>query len=140
MPLSEIEYAERSSRARAAIMALLAAVTAFNSTLGLQSPVNDAASFRGGAWLLTVALGLVILSTGGGLMLSRRLRELMNDERTRHNRSRAFAAGFFVAMVTALALYALSWSIPVELRAGLRLVTGLGLAAALARYALLEWL
>lgn len=140
MPLSEIEYAERSSRSRAIIMALLAAVTAFNSTLGLQSAVNDEASFRGGAWLLTVALGLVILSTGGGLMLSRRLRALMNDERTRHNRGRAFAAGFFVAMLAALALYALSWSMPVELRAGLRLVTGLGLAAALARYALLEWL
>ena len=140
MPLSEIEYAERSSRSRAIIMALLAAVTAFNSTLGLQSAVNDEASFRGGAWLLTVALGLVILSTGGGLMLSRRLRALMNDERTRHNRSRAFAAGFFVAMLAALALYGLSWSIPVELRAGLRLVTGLALAAALARNALLEWL
>ena len=140
MPLTDIENAERSAHARASIMALLAAVVAYNSTLGLQSAVNDAASFRGGAWLLTVALGLVILSTGGGLMLSRRLRELMNDERTRHNRSRAFATGFFVAMLAALALYALSWSTPVELRAGLRLVTGVALAAALARNALLEWL
>lgn len=140
MPLSEIERAERSSRSRAAIMALLAAVVAFNSSFGLMNPANDAATFRGGFWLLTITLGLLILATGGGLMLNARLRALMNDERTLAHRARAYAAGFFAAMLAATALYILSWSAPIEPRAALRLVMGIGLAAALARYALLEWL
>ncbi len=139
MSASEIEHAERKSRARAVCMALLAAVTVFTATFGLQDPVNDAATFRGASWLVTVALGMLILSTGGGLNLNARLRAIMDDELSRQNRARALIAGFLGAMATAVVLYVVSWSTPIETRAALRLVTGWGMAVGLARYALLEW-
>lgn len=137
--VSDIERAERNSRARATVMGLLAAVLVLNSTFGLDNPANDAATFRGGAWLFTIALGVIILSTNGGLMLNARLRALMYDERARANRGRALATGFFAAMLVTCAIYVISWYTPIELRAGLRLVMGLALAAGLARFALLEW-
>ena len=137
--VSDIDRAESKSRARAAVMALLALVMTFTSTFGFDSPVNDAATFRGGSWLVTITLAVAILSTGGGLMLSPRLRALMNDELAQSNRRRALALGFYAAMLVAGALYVVSWSVPLEVRAGLRLVTGLGIAAALARLAMLEW-
>ena len=136
--VSEIERAEAKSRARAWVMGLLALVVAVNSTFGLDNPANDAASFRGGMWLLTVALALAVLASGGGLMLNRRLRALMNDERSQANRSRAFVTAFFAAILVAAGLYVVTWSTPIDVRAALRLVTGFGLAAGLARYALLE--
>src|ERR1044072_8125274 len=97
--VSDVYRAERNSRARAAIMALLAAVMTFNSTLGLDNPANDAATFRGGFWLLTIALAVAILATGGGLMLNARMRALMNDELARDNRRRALTFGFYAAML-----------------------------------------
>ena len=137
--VSDIEHAEHKARARAICMALLAVVTMFTATFGLDNPANDAATFRGGSWLVTVALGVALLATSGGLMLNPRLRAIMDDERSRQNRARSFAVAFFGAMLTALALYVVSWSTPIETRAALRLVTGWGMAAGLARYAMLEW-
>ena len=137
--VSDIDAAERKSRARAVCMALLAAVTTFTSTFGSDNPANDAATFRGGSWLVTIVLAVLILATGGGLNLNARLRALMNDELSKANQRRALAFGFYAAMLVATALYVVSWSTPIEIRAGLRLVTGLGIAAALARYAMLEW-
>lgn len=136
--VSDILRAEQKSRARAWVMGLLALVVAINSTFGLDNPANDAATFRGGMWLLTIALALAVLASGGGLMLNRRLRTLMNDERSQANRARAFATGFFAAILVAAGLYAVTWSTPIDVRAALRLVMGLGVAAGLARYALLE--
>jgi hypothetical protein len=138
--ISDVDRAERKSRARAICMALLAGVTVLTSTFGLQSAVNDAATFRGGSWLVTMALATAIVSTGGGLNLSRELRVLMNDELSQANRRRALALGFYTAMLVTMALYVVSWREPIEVRAALRLVSGLGIAAALARYAMLEWL
>ena len=136
--VSDIEQAERNSRGRASVMALLAIVVAFNSTFGVQNTMNDDA-WRGVAWIATVALGLAIVATSGGLMLNPRLRALMNDELSRANRARAIGFGFFATIVVALACYVASWWMPMPARAGLRLVSGLGLAATLARYAMLEW-
>jgi len=138
--ISDVNRAEHKSRARAICMALLAAVMTLTSTFGLDSPVNDAATFRGGSWLVTVALAIAIIATGGGLNLNRQLRALMNDELSRENRRRAVALGFYVAMLVTIVLYVVSWSVPIEVRAALRLVSGLGIAATLARYAMLEWL
>lgn len=138
--VSDIVRAEQKARARAVCMGLLAAVTAFNATLGFDNPANDAATFRGGTWLVTIALCLAVLSTNGGLMLSHKMRALMFDERTLANRGRAFAAGFFAAMLAAAVLYVAAWSTPIEVRAALRLVTGLAVAAALARFAMLEFM
>ncbi len=135
--ISDIERAEAKSRARAIVMALLAVVITVVSTFGLSDPIDDA-QWRGVTWLVNVGLALAILSTSGGLMLNSRLRKLMDDERSQANRARAFKAAFRVAMLVACVLYAVSWSTPIETRAALRLVTGLGLAAGLARYAMLE--
>ena len=136
--VSDIEQAERNSRGRASVMALLAIVVAFNSTFGVQNTMNDD-GWRGVAWIATVALGLAIVATSGGLMLNPRLRALMNDELSRANRARAIGFGFFTTIVVALGCYVASWWMPMPVRAGLRLVSGLGLAATLARYAMLEW-
>jgi protein-S-isoprenylcysteine O-methyltransferase Ste14 len=138
--MSNVDRAEHKSRARTICMALLAAVTVFTSTFGFDNPANDGASFRGGSWLVTIALAVAIIATGGGLNLNRQLRTLMNDELSRENRRRALALGFYTAMLVTMVLYVASWSVPIELRAALRLVSGLGVAAVLARYAMLEWL
>jgi hypothetical protein len=138
MPVSQIERAERSARSRAVVMALLAAVLALTATFGFDNPANDG-PVRGIAWLVELLLALLVLTTGGGLMLSRQLRALMNDELSRHNRSRGLTTGFFAALLVGTALYVISWWAPIDLRAGLRLVTGLTVATAMAHYAWLEW-
>jgi hypothetical protein len=138
MSLSQIERAERSSRSRAVVMALLAVVLAVTATFGFDNPANDSL-VRGPAWLVELLLAIVVLATGGGLMLNRQLRALMNDERSGHNRARALATGFYISLLAASVLYMISWWTPIDLRAALRLDSGLATAAALARFALLEW-
>ena len=95
----------------------LAAVTAFNPH-SPQSAVNDAASFRGGACVAVTVMARLVILRPGRLDAEPPAARADNDERTRH-RGGALAA-LFVAMGTALALYALSYRMPVELRAGLR--------------------
>ena len=136
--MSKVELAERKAGARAVVMALLAVVLAGTATFGFDNPANDAGG-RAVAWLVELGLALMVLVSGGGLMLSHELRALMNDELSRANRRRAIAFGFFAGLAAMTALYVAAGMTPIDLRAALRLVSGLAVAAALGRYAMLEW-
>ena len=136
--MSKVELAERKASARAVVMALLAVVLAGTATFGFDNPVNDA-GMRAVAWLVELGLAVAVLMSGGGLMLSRELRALMNDELSRANRRRAIGFGFFAGLAVMTVLYVAAGVTPIDLRAALRLASGLAVAAALGRYAMLEW-
>lgn len=102
-----VEIADRYSRKRAVIMAL--AAIAF---LGAQVARRP---FTGGwpgpthgeiAWAVNALVLLAILATGGCLLLSRPIRALMNDDVTRSHFRTVGVIGFWVAMATAMGLYA----------------------------------
>ena len=65
-------------------------------------------------------LWLALLATGGGLLLSRSVRAILNDELTLANRARAIQAGFWTAMAATLALYFFSFARPLPVREALR--------------------
>jgi protein-S-isoprenylcysteine O-methyltransferase Ste14 len=139
MNANDIEKAERLSRGRAAIMALAAFVLVVNLVLQYGNPAYVSADPRGASWLLVIGLWLFILWNGGGLRLKGNMRALLNDELSLQNRARALSTGFYVAVLGALILYALEWRIAIGAGDALKLVSAGALAAALLRYAWLEW-
>jgi hypothetical protein len=136
--MGKVELAERKAGARAAVMALLAVVLVAGATFGFDNPANDIGG-RAVAWLVELGLALMVLGSGGGLMLSRELRALMNDELSRENRRRAIVFGFYAGLIAMTALYVAAGTTAIDPRAALRLASGLTVAAALGRYAMLEW-
>jgi protein-S-isoprenylcysteine O-methyltransferase Ste14 len=139
MNANDIEKAERMSRGRAAIMALAALVLVINLVLQYGNPAYVSADPRGASWLVVIGLWLFILWNGGGLRLKGNMRALLNDELSLQNRARALSAGFYVAVLGALALFAIEWWVPIGAGDALKLVSAGALAAALLRYAWLEW-
>ena len=139
MTTNDVERADRLSRARAALMALAAAVLLINLMIQYGHPVYAGPGPRGASWLSLIGLWTFILWNGGGLRLRGRMRALMNDELSLQNRARALAAGFYAAIAAALFLYVLNWSTPVSTGDALKIVSGGAIAIALACYASLEW-
>jgi hypothetical protein len=139
MNANDIEKAERMARGRAAIMALAALVLVINLVLQYGNPAYVSADPRGASWLVVIGIWLFILWNGGGLRLKGNMRALLNDELSLQNRARALSAGFYVGVIGALVLYALEWRIPIGAGDALKLVSAGALAAALLRYAWLEW-
>ena len=139
MTASDIELAERHTRTRSLIMAVMAVVLLI---LGLLGWSDDASSMsptlRHVFWAVTIFFWLLILATGGWLKLSRDVRRLMNDEVALAHRAAALQTGFWTAMLLALAIYFASLHWAISLREGLRILTDVTIAAALVRYAWLE--
>lgn len=139
MSLSPIERADTSGRKRALLMAMgalvLIVLAGFAATGVPREPVTYS---RAAAWAAMVLLWLAMLATGGGLLLNRKVRSLMNDEASLANRRRAIETGFWVTMAAAVAIYLASLAWPVTLRSALTIIANLGSAAALIRYAWLE--
>ena len=90
------------------------------------------------AWLVLSIVMLLALTTGGGWIYSRAVRELANDELTRAHRDSAFRTGFLASMAGAIALYALTMFEPLSAREAIHLIMTIGIAAALLRYGYLE--
>lgn len=139
MTASDIALAERTARTRALIMAVMAVVLLILGLFGFRDEASSMTpALRHAMWAVTIAFWLVILATGGWLRLSRNVRRVLNDEVALANRSKALAAGFWVAMAMGLLLYFASLTWPISLREGLRILTDVTIAAALLRYAWLE--
>jgi hypothetical protein len=134
-----IESAERASRGRAVIMAVAAAVLLLSAALQYGDPDYVEPGVRGGSWIIVVGLWMFILANGGGLRLRGRMRELLNDELSLRNRARAVAAGFYVALAAALAVYLATWRVEIVAGDAIKLISAAGLATALFVYAWLEW-
>jgi hypothetical protein len=139
MSLSQVHQADTHSQKRAWLMTIGAVVllvlAAFAAVKIPREPVSlDRAAF----WGLLILLWLLMLATGGGFLLNRKVRSLMNDEVSVHNRRRAVETGFWAAMAIALGLYFASLAWPIPLRAALAMLTEAAIACALLRYAWLE--
>ena len=137
--MTEVERADRMSRAGVYIKALAGAVLLLNVYLQYGDAEYAAAGPRGGSWLFIIGLWMVILWTGGGLMLNRRLRSLLNDELSLQNRSRSLAFGFYAALALAMLVYVANWYVPVTTGDAMKIVSAGALSAALLCYAWLEW-
>jgi succinate dehydrogenase hydrophobic anchor subunit len=136
---SDIEKAERVSRARSLIMAIAAIVLLIQAVLGVgDESASMTPVLRHASWGIMILFWLIILATGGWLRLRRSVRDLVNDEVALANRSVALQTGFWTAMLLALLLYFASLAWPISLRDGLRILTDVTIAAALIRYAWLE--
>lgn len=134
-----IEGAERASRGRAILMAIAGAVLLLNAALQVGDPHYVEPGVRGASWIVLVALWMFILANGGGLRLRGRMRELLNDELSLRNRARAVAAGFYLMLAAAIAVYAATWRVDIVAGDAVKLVTAVGLSSALLVYAWLEW-
>ena len=133
------EQAERLTKRRALIMPFVAIVYlgqqySYLSSAAGTSPVGGA---RIGAWAVMSAVLMVALMSGGGLLRSREVRAMINDETSRAHRSDALAWGFVVAMVTGIVLYILGPNL-IDQRETIHLIVSLGIATALIRFGLLE--
>jgi len=140
MTAFDIDKADKASRLRASLMAVIAVILVISAYFGF----NDAAPgairpyVRHLGWALMIVLWLFILATGGGLRLGKNVRSVMNDEVALANRSLALQTGFWVATILGVALYFASFQWDMSLREGLRVLLDLTIAAALLRYAWLE--
>lgn len=139
MTSNDIEKAEGLSRARALLMAIAAAVLLINLLIQFGHAEYATAGPRGASWIVVVGLWTFILWNGGGLRLRGTMRRLLNDELSLQNRARALAAGFYAGVAASLALFVVQWSQPLSAGDALKAVSAVALAAALLRYAWLEW-
>jgi len=90
------------------------------------------------AWLVLSVVLLLALTTGGGWIYSKRVRDLANDESTRAHRADAFQWGFIAAMGACILMYGISLFEPVGGREAVHMVMTIGLATALIRFGWLE--
>jgi hypothetical protein len=90
------------------------------------------------AWLVLSVVLLLAMSTGGGWIYSREVRQLANDEATRVHRDTAFRLAFLVSMGACVLLYAISLYEPLGGRDALHAILTAGIATALIRFGFLE--
>ena len=138
---SDIETADRLSRRRARMFPALAAIFIAQQASYFAEPdtaVRLVDHVKIGAWVLLSVVLVLALATGGFWLKPKRVRALMEDDVTRGNRADAFRFGFLATMTTAILLYFLSLFEPLSGREAIHLVTTIGIASALLRFALLE--
>jgi uncharacterized membrane protein len=137
---SEIETADRLSRRRAKMFPILAVIFIAQQASFFSQP--DGArlvdNVKIGAWVVLSIVLLLALATGGFWLKPRRIRQLMEDDLTRSNRASALSFGFLVTMAGGLLLYVLVSFEPLTARESIHLLTTLGIAAGLLRFAYLE--
>ena len=135
----DVEEAERMGSARSRLFFVLAIVFFAGQSLYFSSsPLTRDSHARVGAWLILVVLMLMLLATGGFLLRGRKVRDLLNDEASRHNRLASQAMGFWVTTITALVVYVESMFDPLTLNEGLHIIVTLGVGAALISFAVRE--
>src|SRR5256885_17215636 len=137
--VQDVEAAERMGRGRSRIFFVLAIIFfAGQSASFASSPLTRDSHARIGAWLILVILILLLLATGGFLFRGRKVRDLLNDETSRLNRLASQALGFWVTIITALAVYVESIFDPLSLNEGLHIIVTTGVGAALISFAVRE--
>jgi hypothetical protein len=137
-----VEIADRLSRKRAILITL--AVIAF---LGAQTvarpyfadPGDTAHTAKAEMWGVHIAVLLLLLATGGSLLRTKGIRALMNDEVTAGHQRTSVIAGFWVAMATALVLYALPGAEHLQAREAVYVLVTASVSAALLLFSYLEY-
>src|SRR5687767_7806758 len=105
-PKTTVELADKISRKRAWLIgaAALAFVANVAGQAWLQRIVNVTTT-RLDWWLIHAVVMLLIVATGGGLLIQPRVRALMNDEVAKSHFATGMITGFWVAMVAAMGIY-----------------------------------
>jgi len=129
------DKAERAARGRVVLLMIGAVVV---GTAAFLRTTDTSPTAEGLGWILLMAAWSVVLATGGGLALNKRMRDLLNDELSIANRNRAISWGFFAMLLASAVLLTLAGK-AFDASGAIRIVTASGLAVAMARYAMLEW-
>jgi hypothetical protein len=136
---AEHDLADRVTRRRARMMPFLAILFLAGQPLyfarnqiEIETPVKTA------IWLAWSAVLLLALAMAGGHFRGRAVRDLVEDEVTRANRLRAYAAGFWTAMATVFGIYGLSVFDNIQGRESVHLIMTFSIAVALITFAALE--
>jgi hypothetical protein len=110
MQSNAVEIADKISRKRSILIAAAAVVFIVSQVLGHPffdtSGAPDLRVSRRIVWAVNAVLLLALLATGGGLLNRREIRYLVNDEVSRMNYRTSVIAGFWVAMTSAMLLFA----------------------------------
>jgi hypothetical protein len=107
-PTSPVELADKFSRKRA-WLAAAAALTFMLNVAGRvwMDRLGDVPTTGLDWWLIHAVVMLLIVATGGGLLIRPGVRALMNDEVTKSHFATGMITGFWVAMVMAIGIYVL---------------------------------
>jgi hypothetical protein len=136
---SVTDQAERTIRRRARVSTVLALLFIGLQGVYFGKSIKFDALGAGGApdglrisaWLVMALVLLFLLLTGGGLLQSRAVRRLANDESTREHRRQAFATGFLAMIACGLGLYVLASFEPIAGPEVVHLMLTVGVGAAL---------
>jgi Na+-transporting methylmalonyl-CoA/oxaloacetate decarboxylase gamma subunit len=140
MAKTESERAEVLSQRRARMLPVLVVIY-FSQQAAFFSAVNGDRAVdhvKIGAWVVFSLVLLLALVTRGSWFMSRRVRDMVDDEASRANRTEALKTGFIVANGTAIFIYVASQFAPLSAREAIHLIVSLGIGCALLRFAMLE--
>jgi hypothetical protein len=140
MPVkTDIEIAERLSRRRARMLPLLGIYfLAGQAIFYRQGEPERIAQFKLSAWLVWALVLLLALAFAGGQFRGARIHALVEDEVSRANRLRGYAAGFWGGAIAAIGLYVVTMFEPVSGREAIHIILTATVACALIRFGTLE--
>ena len=141
---SPVDKADRLGRRRVRLFFIVAIIlvtqqASFDRILEFTAgPLRTVDIVALSGWVVLVLAALAAMITGGSYFQGRKIRELMNDELSRANRSRALAGGFVVTILTAVVVFVASFFREISAPEAIHAIVTLGLAGALLRFASLE--
>lgn len=138
--ISDVERADKLGRQRARMLpALLLIFFAGQFAYWSQPEATRAVDqLRLAAWAIYVVIFLLFLGHGGGFLMGREVRALLNDESFRHNRVKAQAAGFWGSVLTAFLLYFVTMAEVITAREAIHLTVSIGIGVAILALAWFE--
>jgi len=132
---SDVERAERIGRSRARLFAFQGLLFMIWQTTFFTAPAHATLrtvdTVKISAWLVWAVLLLVLLATGGGLLRGKAVRALLDDELTRRNRTHAYIAGFWAAVLSAIAVYFIGMFEVVTGREAIHLILSIAIGTAM---------
>jgi hypothetical protein len=137
---TDYEIADRISRRRARMFPILGIYFLAGQAIffGHVGEPERVAAFKISAWLVWAVVLLLALAFAGGPFRGRKIRALVEDEVSRANRARGYAAGFWGGCIAAIALYVLTMFEPVTGREAIHIILTATVASALIRFGTLE--
>jgi hypothetical protein len=134
-----VAKAEAKSRTRAYILLTLALVITVNTIIQLTETTVSIGSLNI-AWFILVLLTALNLTALPFSLCAKSIGTIMNDELTQHFRLKSLAAGFWMSIAAALAVFIVSNFVPVSGVDVAHVIVGSALVAALVRFSTLELL
>ena len=144
MAASDHLLAEKLVRRRARVATVFGILFMITQASSLSRPrpaLSDPGPYHLGhvsASVIWAMILLLFLVTGGGLLRSASVRQMMNDEGTRVHRARALCVGFWASLAAAFVFYVLDLFEPMATSDALRLVVTVAVAAALISFGAME--